>query len=208
MCWWAGLWGLWKWDLQHWRSPRGDIFKTIVYSNCFFCLFSQKEQSLWNFENHGSERVHEYKIWQGCFSSRWPLPAWSWRRTGRGNIFWWQLSAMLRKIWTKSWQWRNVAPMGNNWPPTTGVAGATMGKALSLPGEWLCYLSKGWLKTERFRQKYIKSGQKVVVKLLFSQAFILLKALNNSWSLFIFSVQLAVRHTRWSSVMSRQQLLD
>ena len=58
ICWWAGLWGLWKWDLQHWRSPRGDIFKTIVYSNCFCCcLFSQKEQSLWNFENHGSVRV-------------------------------------------------------------------------------------------------------------------------------------------------------
>ena len=191
MCWWAGLWGLWKWDLQHWRSPGGDIFKTIVYSNSFCLSFFLKRSSHCEILKITVQYAcTNIRYDRGVFS-RWLLPAWSWRRTGRGNIFWWQLSAMLRKIWTKSWQWRNVAPMGNNWPPTTGVAGATMGKALSLPGEWLCYLSKGWLKTERFRQKYIKSGQKVVVTLLFSQAFLLLKALNNSRSLFICSLQLA-----------------
>ena len=155
-------------------------WRWYFYNNCllklFFLSFFLKRSSHCEILKITVQYAcHEHKIWQGCFFSRWPLPAWSWRRTGRGNIFWWQLSAMLRKIWTKSWQWRNVAPMGNNWPPTTGVAGATMGKALSLPGEWLCYLSKGWLKTERFRQKYIKSGQKVVVTLLFSQAFLLLR---------------------------------
>ena len=162
-----------------------QLFTQIV----FVCLFFSKGAVTVKFwKSRFSTRASNIRYDRGVFS-RWLLPAWNWRRTGRGNIFWWQLSAMLRKIWTKTWQWRNVAPMGNNWPPTTGVAGATMGKALSLPGEWLCYLSKGWLKTERFRQKYIKSGQKVVVTLLFSQAFLLLKALNKSRSLFIFGPQ-------------------
>ena len=45
ICWWAGLWRLWKWDLQHWRSPGGDIFKTIVYSNSFCLSFFLKRSS-------------------------------------------------------------------------------------------------------------------------------------------------------------------
>ena len=68
MCWWAGLWGLWKWDLQHWRSPGGDIFKTIVYSNCFFLSFFLKRSSHCEILKITVQYAClEHKIWQGCF---------------------------------------------------------------------------------------------------------------------------------------------
>ena len=155
MYFWTGFWGLWEWNVQHWRSVGGEITLSRVVPNMMWLLFHTccsgniypliviclpfKLFSNWattvKLDNHVLMHTERKSDNKSAFLSRFPRPVWSWLKTTRVNTFLWQSSANLkRRRTTKSWWWKNVAPTGNNWLATTGAASVTMEKAPFLQG--------------------------------------------------------------------------